>query len=492
MKKPLTGYKLVAYYMGIFMIMIGCIVLTPLIVLAFYPEEYVYAPHFVIPGMTTILVGYLLHYFLKKGEVTQLQKHQDSLLVLLVWVLAITISSIPWMMTGKYNFTQAVFECTSGYTTTGLSVVTPEECPKIFLMFRSIMLFVGGIGLVLVMSCAISDRWGLRLFNAEGHTDKLLPNLKKSARAILLIYSTYIILGVIAYCIAGMNLFDAINHSIAALSTGGFSTKNLNILAYHSVAIDIISDVLMLLGGTNFLVHLYLFRGQIKKVWKHCETKFIIFFSLAMFPIMTLMLYFNDYANFGESMNIAFFQYVSALTTTGFSNVADTGAMPSCFKFMMIIMMLIGAGIGSTGGGIKQYRIVAATKGLFYNFKRGLSPRRTIFTHYIDKTGSTEELTDEEIASSHNYIILYLLIFFLGSLIFTCYGHSLDDAMFEFASALGTVGISVGVTGYNAPALVLWTGTLGMFFGRLEILVVFNAFARIGKAMIDRKTICRS
>ena len=148
------------------------------------------------------------------------------------------------MLTGEYNFTQAVFECTSGYTTTGLSVVDVSKCPKIFLLYRSVMLFVGGIGLVLVLTCAVSDRYGLRLFNAEGHTDKLLPNLKKSARVILSIYSVYIILGIIAYVIAGMPLFDAINHSIAALSTGGFSTQKESLLAYHSIPIDIITDVL--------------------------------------------------------------------------------------------------------------------------------------------------------------------------------------------------------------------------------------------------------
>ena len=488
MKQSLQGIKLIGYYMGIFLIMIGCIVLTPLLVLIFYPEESNNAPYFLIPGMCSILFGYVLYYlFSKRGKVTQLKKHQDALLVILVWISAIIISAVPWMMTGKYNFTQAVFECTSGYTTTGLSVVDPGTCPKIFLMWRSIMLFVGGIGLVLVLSCAISDRYGLRLFNAEGHTDKLLPNLKKSARAILGIYSCYILIGIIAYVIAGMPLFDAVNHSIAALSTGGFSTQRMSILAYHNVAIDIITDVLMLLGGTNFLVHLYLFRGQIKKVWRHCENKFILFFTIVMTLVMTLILYFENYADFGTSLNIALFQYITSLTTTGFSTVPDLKALPPSFIYLMIILMLIGAGIGSTGGGIKQYRIVAGIKGMWCNFIKGLHPRRQVFTNYIYKGGRQEELTDEEIGSVHNFTLLYLGIFFIGTFIFCSYGYSITDSMFEFASSLGTVGISIGITGYDAPNGVLWTSLIGMLLGRLEILVVFNAFARIKMAMFDRK-----
>ena len=479
MNDTLKGYKLITYYIGIFMIMIGCIILIPLLVLPFYQEEVKYAYCFIVPGVFSILFGYLIRYLLRNNNIDNLKRHQDSLLVVLLWVIAILISAFPWMLTGEYNFTQAVFECTSGYTTTGLSVVDVSKCPKIFLLYRSVMLFVGGIGLVLVLTCAISDRYGLRLFNAEGHTDKLLPNLKKSARVILSIYSVYIILGIVAYVIAGMPLFDAINHSIAALSTGGFSTQKESLLAYHSIPIDVITDILMLLGGTNFLVHLYLFRGQFKKIWNHCEIKFIVFFLLAGIPVMTLILYFNDYANFGNSLNIAAFQFISALTTTGFSNVPSIAGLPVAFLFSMIILMIIGAGIGSTGGGIKQYRLVATFKGMYNNFKRGLHPHKTVVTNYITKGGEKVELTQEEENSTFNFVILYLIIFFAGSFIFTCYGHSLMDSMFEFASSLGTVGVSIGVTNYFAPKGILWTSAVGMFIGRLEILVVFNALARV-------------
>ena len=311
MDSKFKSYKLIGYYLGIFTMMIGLIILFPLIMLIFYPEESNNAYCFIIPGISLIFLGYLCHFFFKDVQKDNLQKGQDSLLVVLVWIISIISSAFPFMLTGKYNFTQAVFECTSGYTTTGLSVVDVANTPKIFLFFRSVMLFVGGVGLVLVLTAAISDRYGLRLYNAEGHNDKLLPNLAKSARLILAIYSGYILLGTIAYCIAGMSLFDAVNHSIAALSTGGFSTRAENILYYHSVAIDIISDVLMLLGSTNFMIHLYLVRGKLKYVWKHCETRFLLISFLVAVPVLTTILFATNYADFGNSLNISVFNFIT-------------------------------------------------------------------------------------------------------------------------------------------------------------------------------------
>ena len=185
-------YRLVFFYLSIFLVMIGVIQLLPLIVLPFYPEDISYAYCFLIPGIAAIGLGGLQRYILKDTKIVKLEKHYDSLLLVMIWLIAITVSCFPWMLKGDYNFTQAAFEMTSGYSTTGLSVVDVDHTPKIFLMFRSITLFVGGVGLVLIITSAFSDRYGLNLYNAEGHNDRLMPNLAKSARLILSFYSAYI------------------------------------------------------------------------------------------------------------------------------------------------------------------------------------------------------------------------------------------------------------------------------------------------------------
>lgn len=194
-----------------------------LLVLAAYLGEAVWARCFLVPGVGAVFAGYLFYLLIRGREKLRLCGRQDALIVVCSWILAILFCAVPFQMTGQYNLTQAVFECTSVWSTTGLSVVDVEQCPRIFLMFRSIMLFFGGVVLVLVS--VLSDRHGMRLYSAEGHSDRLLPNLVKSVRMIIAIYTSYILSGTFLYMAFGMDWFDALNHSIATLSTGGFSTR---------------------------------------------------------------------------------------------------------------------------------------------------------------------------------------------------------------------------------------------------------------------------
>ena len=481
-------YRLLLFYLGIFIMMIGGIQLLPLIVLPFYPEEITYAPCFMIPGVVTIIIGFIMHELMRGTKILKLEKHYDSLLIVMIWLLAIVISTVPWMLKGDYNFTQACFEMTSGYSTTGLSVCDVDNTPHIFLMFRSITLFVGGVGFVLIISSAFSDKYGLNLYNAEGHSDRLMPNLKASARLILSIYSAYIVCGTLAYIIFGMPVFDAINTSIAALSTGGFSVIGESIYGYHSVAIELVTIVLMILGQTNFMLHLNFFRRKFHNYFDHCETKFFIFLFIVFFTSMTLNLLHYGYTdNVWESIRLSLFQFVTCITTTGFVSVKDMAVLPSGFVTIMILMMLIGGDQESTGGGIKQYRVLVTLKGIYYSLKESVFNSHVVTTHHITKLGEKCELSDQEIQSTSTYILFYLLLFFIGSMIFTMYGYSLQDSMFEFSSAISTVGLSVGITNYYASKVILWTAMVGMFLGRLEIMVVFRAIMRINQDIRNRE-----
>ena len=483
-------YRLIVFYLGIFAIMVGIIQLLPLLVLPFYPEEISYAFCFLIPGLGSILIGSLTRYLLRDTEILKLEKHYDAVLVVLVWLLAIFVSTFPWMLKGDYNFTQASFEMTSGFSTTGLSVVDVENTPHIFLMFRSITLFVGGIGLVLILTCAFSDKYGLNLYNAEGHNDRLMPNLAKSAQTILKFYSCYIAFGTIAYCLCGMPLFDAINTAIAALSTGGFSVRGESIYAYHSLGVEIVTIILMMLGQTNFLLHLSLVRRKFGNIIHHCETKFFAIVLVIFLPLMVLNLLNSGFTgSVTEAIRASVFQFVTSITTTGFVSVKDMTLLPSGFVMFMILLMLFGGNLESTGGGIKQYRVIVVLKGIYYSIKNTVSNRKMIKTNFIERTGKKQVLDDSEISSTSSYILFYLILFFTGSLIFTLYGNNLQDSMFEFVSAISTVGLSLGITNYNAPGVILWTATIGMFLGRLEIMVIFEAFLRMVKDIKRKENI---
>ena len=465
-------------FAGAVCMVIGCILLVPLVMLIPYPKESVQAGCFILPGTLCIAAGYFMRYFAGSLRNFKSVRNHENALVTLAWVLVILCSGIPFMLTGNYNLTQAVFECTSGYSTTGLSVVDVTQTTHLFLFYRSVMLFVGGIGLVLVVISVFSDRYGMKLYEAEGHSDKMVPNLLKSVRVIILIYSGYIAAGTLLYMFFGMNWFDALNHSVAAVSTGGFSTKAESIGYYHSVGIQVVTIILMFLGGTNFLVHLALLRGEWRKVYTDCEFRL----SLFVYPFAAVLLAvlggYPAAKKMPEGILMGVFQAVSAMSTTGFQTVPTFRTWPSSMLLLMILLMIIGGGAGSTAGGIKQYRVCIALRQIGWDFRKKLTNRRAVMPRKIIRCGEKIEVDAQVESSNMNFIFLYLLFLTAGSMIFCCFGYSVEESLFEMASSLSTVGLSVGITGYDAHPLILWTSTAGMFLGRLEIHIVFLTIAK--------------
>ena len=477
--KPICGYRLILGYLGVLLMLIGGITLLPLLTLFFYPQDAHEASCFILPGVGSIVIGYLLYFLIRGKEKGKLARNQDAIIVVGCWIMAIFITALPFVLTGKYNLTQAMFETTSAWSTTGLTVVDVEQTSHLFLMHRSTVLFFGGVGLVLIMLSVFSDSYGMRLYNAEGHSDRLLPNLIKSSRIILSIYFCYVVSGVLLYVMCGMPVFDALIHSIGALSTGGFSNRAESIAYYNSFSIEMVSIVLMILGNINFLAHLFLIRGKFKNFFHYCEIRCQVLLLAFATPIMAFILMNSLGVLASDGFRIAIFQAVSALTTTGFQTVPSFNNLPSSILFVMILLQLVGGGTGSTAGGIKQYRICVLSKSLVWHIQSKFHSNKLIYTHKIHKVNQLEKVTQTEISACGLYIFLYLLIFFTGSFLLTLYGFNLEDCMFEFSSALSTVGLSSGIMTYSSPSLVLWIGIVGMFVGRLEIYIVFMAIARL-------------
>lgn len=481
-KKVTSGYPLIINYLGIFAILIGIINALPLAVILFYPDEVTYLWHFLAPSLVTIMIGLIIMFLFKGRDKGRLERSQDAILVVSIWIMAIVTSAVPFMLTGTYNFTQSVFETTSGYSTTGLTVVDVTQTAHVFLFFRSLLQLVGGVGLVLVLTSAISDKFGMRLYSAEGHSDKLVPNLIKSGRIIMSIYLGYIIIGMISLIIFGMPVFDALNHSICAVATGGFSTQAGSIGAYNSVGIEVTIIVLMILGGTNFFVHLMLLRGKLKNVIGHVEIKLLGLLLAIFIPLMTINYLTTNQASFGESLRVSTFQFISAVTGTGYQTVSgfSAGGMIPVFSLgVLILVMVLGAGMGSTAGGMKQYRVALAFKSVWWHIKEQSTHHKTIRTRFISKLGTPTIVQKEDINQNYAFLMVYIFVLVIGTLVFTSYGYSLTASLFEFASALGTVGLSVGITGYDAALGIHWMSIIGMFMGRLEFFVIFVAIARI-------------
>lgn len=210
------------------------------------------------------------------------------------------------VLNGELSVSQAIFEAVSGFTTTGLSVVNVTKTSHMILLWRSIMQFLGGVGLAVIMLTSIIGPLGMNLYNAEARSDMLLPNIKSSAKIIVIIYLGYIIGGVVLYFIANMPLFDAINHSIAAVSTGGFSTKAESIGYYNSVSIELITIILMILGTINFSTHLLILKGKFNQVLKIGEIKIFFLLIFIFIPLFTFYTTLPLYTELYRGVRVAF------------------------------------------------------------------------------------------------------------------------------------------------------------------------------------------
>ena len=475
-----SKYRAIFGYMGLMGAIAGTTILFPLIALIAYPEETKLAWGFLIPGLFLVIIGLLFWWQLKHLS-TSLSVQDGSIIVVLSWIMAIIVGTIPFLTLSGLNFTQAVFESTSGWTTTGLSVMDVSQTSHLILLYRSTIQLVGGAGFAILALSAIIAPTGVGIATAEGRSEQLVPNVRRSAKLVLTIYTGYVAVGIIALRLAGMNWFDAINHAFAALSTGGFSTRATSIGYWDSPALEAVTIFLMLLGTLNFLTSYLLLTGKLEAVLRNSEVKLQTF----VVPIcaVILLLGVTDQLNLNKALRIAIFETITAISTSGFSTVSYTN-WNSIGWLVLIVLMLIGGGTGATAGGIKQFRIYALYRGVVWEVRRQLLPKDAVTEPDVWQGETRHFLSDCQLRQISMFVFLYLGVYLAGSFIITAYGYSLSESLFEYASALSTVGLSVGVTAPDAPIGLLWTEIAGMFLGRLEFLTVFVGLIRISRDLL--------
>jgi trk system potassium uptake protein TrkH len=403
---------------------------------------------------------------------------EGGIIVLVSWLTVIVISAWPFTAVLGLPFSRAVFESVSGWTTTGLTVVDVTAAGPMILFWRSVIQLAGGAGLAIIMMSAIAGPTGVGISSAEGRSDQLVPHVRHSARLVLIIYTAYAMAGSLAFWMAGMSLFDAVNHAFTAVSTGGFSTRPDSIGYWNSISVEAVTLPLMLLGNLSFVTAWFLWRGKLRFVFKNGE----FHLQSVLMPVSATVVYIFTcrtlYPQIGKAMRVAVFETVSGFTTTGFSTVSY-GNWNSFGVFILISLMLIGGGTCSTAGGIKQFRIYLLFKLLFWDIKRHLIPRTAVAQLPIWEGNRRVFLDDARFRQVAMFVFLYMAAYGLGVMILCSYGYSLSDSLFEFASALGTVGLSVGVTSAQMPDGALWTVIFAMFLGRLEFIVVVISLVKI-------------
>ena len=441
-------------------------------------------------AFSVLLLGLFLLIAFREAQ-PQIQKREGYLVVSLGWLVMTLTGMLPYLMTDNVpSVSHAFFETMSGYTTTGATIFDDiESLPKGLLFWRSITHWIGGMGIIVltIAILPILGIGGMQLFAAEvpgPNSDKLHPRITDTAKRLWLLYFGYTLAETLLLWFAGMSFFDAINHAMSTLSTGGFSTKNNSIAFWNDQPlIQYIILFFMLVAGTNFVLSYFAFTGNFRKIFKDIEFQYYLWFIGLFTLLVTSVLLLHNTAPglpathpqlLGQTESTfrhSLFQVVAIITTTGFVT-ADFTAWAPLLTLTFFGLMFIGGSAGSTSGGIKVVRHLLMIRSGILEFKRALHPNAILQVRYNNRV-----VSEGIVQNILGFFILYLLSFIIGTLGFAMMGFDFESSVGVAASSLGNVGPALGVFGpaenYTAlPSIGLWWSSFLMLLGRLELFTV--------------------
>ena len=471
--------KTVFFLIGILLVVLGTSMLAPYLMQILYDEN---SHSFVASSFVTIFIG-ILFILANLEEEFKLNLRQTFLFSSLAWLMVAIFGSLPFLLSSQeFTFSDAFFESMSGITTTGATIITDlDNSPKSILLWRAIMQWLGGIGIV-VMAITILPLLkvgGMQLFKMEGpdSAEKILPRTIEVASIII---STYLILTFLCgffYWIFGMSIFDSISHAMTTIATGGFSTHNDSIGFFKNSNIEIIASIFIVLGSIPFISYLKFVQGNKKVFFQDVQIKGLIYLILVSVIIMFLYLLFINYeSNIFDKIRISSFNVISILSGTGYVT-DDFGLWGKFSLIFFLFLMFIGGCAGSTACGIKIFRLQMLFIFLINQVKKLISPNSIIINKY-----NNHKISNDFINSVIIFIFSFLFIFFIIAMLLSISGLDFLTAISGAASAISNVGPGLGDTigpngNYKAvPDLSKWILSMGMLLGRLELFAVLVLF----------------
>ena len=466
----MLNFRPVARVIGILLVIVGGMMWTGLPFSWYYGSGDGMA--LFISGLITMTCGLPL-WFLRMPKRGAIYKREGYLIVTLGWFAMVAFGTLPYLTSGMISsFPDAFFETVSGMTTTGASILTDIEIqPKGILYWRSLTQWIGGMGII-VLTVAVFPLLGIggiELFVAEapGPTSE-------SAKRLWFIYVGLTTFLALLLCLAGMNFYEGINHALTTMATGGFSTRNASMAAF-SPTIQYIVIVFMFLAGTNYTILYLAFKRRFGRVWQSDEYKAYLFIVGFFILTVTLKIHQSTDLDWEQSFRDGAFQIVSLITTTGYVT-ADYTSWAGSLTMLFFILLFVGACAGSTSGGIKIIRHLVFFKNTLLEFKRILHPRAVIPLKLDGQIVRGKIITHIII-----FLLVYLSLFLIGSLLLTLMGLDFVTAIGAMATSLGNVGPAIGGVGpvdnfaWLSPQIKLLLSFF-MIVGRLELFTVLVLF----------------
>ena len=442
----------------------------------FYKEPDISA--FILSTLLTIAVGIPLSYAGKDAE-RKLSRKDGYVVVTFAWIIFSIFGMLPYYISGYIpNLTNAFFETMSGFSTTGASILDDiESLPHGLLFWRSMTQWIGGMGIVIftIAVLPIFGVGGIQLFAAEAtgpKFDKITPRIDVTAKWIWAIYIVLTITETLLLMLGGLSLFDSVCHAMSTTATGGFSTKQDSIAAFHSPYVEYVITIFMFLSGINFsLLYLLFLKGSIKRLLGDSEVRWYVKTVLIFTIIITIGLLISSPMGLEEAFRKSSFLVVSLQTTCGY--VTDDYMLWAPPLWMLTtIITYCGACAGSTSGGTKCIRAVIVARIAKNEFMHILHPNAVL---PVKVNGTSVSSTTKSTVLA--FFVVFIMLVFLGWFVMMCIGLDFDDAYSVVISSLANVGPGIGMCGpsfsWNAlPDAAKWLSIVYMLIGRLELFTV--------------------
>lgn len=460
---------------GYFISLLGFAMLIPAVV-DMHEMHSNWSP-FLSSAIVVLFIGLSL-FLANKVEITKITLRQGYLLTAISWISVALLSSLPFIF---YNVTQsffdAIFEATSGITTTGASIFSEvEKLPSAILLWRSMLNGMGGIGIVIfaVAMLPFLGVGGMQIFQRENSDigDKFMPKISYIAKRMLILYFVLLVGCILGYCWAGMNSFDAVNHALATISTGGFSTKNNSFVFYNNFNIEFVGMLFMVLGSLPMSFYLLILQ---KKMDKSLKTAQVITFIkvLALYIIgLSIWLFYNKVYDATDSLRYASFNIISVVTTTGFVS-ANYVLWGNFVNIVFLIFFLTGGCTGSTSGSIKIFRWQAIVAYLKRTLSQASEPNLVVATK-IQNIAIEDDLVSSVLTFMSAYVFCVITLILLVALS----GVPMEVAFGSVISSIANVGPGIGdVIGPmgNYSSLSNWVKMIlsfAMILGKLDVLTI--------------------
>lgn len=475
----------ISRYIGHILWLEGVFMLPAAVVAAVYGEKSCIAV-FLITGAALIAAGVIPGFLLKSNH-KPVYARDGFIIVALGWVLMSLFGAVPFFASRAIpNFLDCWFETVSGFTTTGASILTEiETLPKSILYWRSFTHWLGGMGVLVFMLAVVPMSKGsgesLHVLRAESpgpSVGKLKPTLKETARTLYAIYISMTALECIMLVLGGMPFFDSLTNSFATAGTGGFAIKNASIAAYDSVYLQTVIGIFMVLFGVNFSIYYMLLLRQFRPAVKNTELRVYLLIILSATTVITLNI-LPLYTSFGKALLDSFFQVSSIMTTTGFAT-ANFNLWPEFSRFLLLILMILGACAGSTGGGIKISRLIIMAKSLIREIRTLLHPSSV---KVIQMDG--KKVDNSVVHNTYAFMICYMSICCLSMLLISLDNLDGETTISSVLACINNIGPGLSTVGpinnySHFSPLAKTILSLDMLFGRLEIfpmLIMLNPAA---------------